>query len=169
MVHLKWRRETHYIVSCSGLLRFKTLSEEHPAKKLVSDCLGLVDFAIGLVNSVLNLPNGRVMFFEEFKLKKSCEINSARQRAFGASCNDVWASNAFFSLPEWQAVKMTFFAPWRNDTLSSRYATKLLAKHTHIHSLIVTPPGTFQSLFTRCKLKNRRNILPYLFGYKPRP
>ena len=165
----------HYIVSCSGLLRFKTLSEEHPAKKLVSDCPGLVDFAIGLVNSVLDLPNGQVMCFEEFKLKKSCEINSAHQRAFGASWNDVWASNAFFSLPEWQAVKMTFFAPWRNDTLSSRYATKLLAKHTHththththIHSLIVTPLGTFQSLFTRCKLKNRRNILPYLFGYKP--
>ena len=134
MVHLKWRRGTHYIVSCSGLLRFKTLSEEHRAKKLVSDCPGLVDFAIGLVNSVLNLPNGQVMFFEEFKLKKSCEINSARQRAFGASWNDVWASNAFFSLPEWQAVKMTFFAPWRNDTLSSRYATKLLAKHTHTHT-----------------------------------
>ena len=27
-------------------------------KKVVSDSLGLVDFAIGLVNSVLNLPNG---------------------------------------------------------------------------------------------------------------
>ena len=27
------------------------------AKKVVSDSLGLVDFAIGLVNSVLNLPN----------------------------------------------------------------------------------------------------------------
>ena len=29
------------------------------AKKVVSDSLGLVDFAIGLVNSVLNLPNGQ--------------------------------------------------------------------------------------------------------------
>ena len=54
-----------------------------PCKEI--DCPGLVDFAIGLVNSVLNLPNGQVMCFEEFKLKKSCEINSARQRAFGAS------------------------------------------------------------------------------------
>ena len=26
------------------------------AKKVVSDSLGLVDFAIGLVNSILNLP-----------------------------------------------------------------------------------------------------------------
>ena len=37
------------------------------AKKVVSDSLGLVDFAIGLVKSVFNLPNGQVMFFEEFK------------------------------------------------------------------------------------------------------
>ena len=37
------------------------------AKKVVSDTPGLVDFAIRLVNSVFNLPNGQVMFFEEFK------------------------------------------------------------------------------------------------------
>ena len=37
------------------------------AKKVVSESLGLVDFAIGLVNSVFNLPNGQVMCFEEFE------------------------------------------------------------------------------------------------------
>ena len=37
------------------------------AKKVVSDCPGLVDFAIGQVNSVFNLPDGRVMLFEEFE------------------------------------------------------------------------------------------------------
>ena len=37
------------------------------AKKLVSDSPGLVDFAIGLVNSVFNLPDRQVMFFEEFE------------------------------------------------------------------------------------------------------
>ena len=37
------------------------------AKKVVSDSPGLVDFAIGLVNSVLNLPDGQVMFFEKFE------------------------------------------------------------------------------------------------------
>ena len=42
------------------------------AKKVVSDSLGLVDFAIGLVNSVLNLPDGQVKFFGEFKLQKNC-------------------------------------------------------------------------------------------------
>ena len=37
------------------------------AKKVVADSPGLVDFAIGLVNSVFNLPDGQVMFFEEFE------------------------------------------------------------------------------------------------------
>jgi len=51
----------------------------------VSDSLGLLDFAIGLVNSVFNLPNGQVRFYEEFKEQKNCEINSAGQNVFGAS------------------------------------------------------------------------------------
>ena len=37
------------------------------AKKGVSNSPGLVDFAIGLVNSVFDLPDGQVMFFEEFE------------------------------------------------------------------------------------------------------
>ena len=37
------------------------------AKKVVSDSLGLVNFTTGLVKSVVNLPDGQVMFFEEFK------------------------------------------------------------------------------------------------------
>jgi len=45
------------------------------AKKVVSGSSGLVDFAIGLVNSVINLPDGQVKFFEEFKLQKNCEVN----------------------------------------------------------------------------------------------
>ena len=61
------------------------LEEDKRVKKVLSDSPGLVDFTIRLVNSVLNLPDGQVKFFEEFKLKKNCEINSARQKAFGAS------------------------------------------------------------------------------------
>ena len=37
------------------------------AKKVVSNSPGLVEFAIGLVNSVFNLPDGQVMFYEEFE------------------------------------------------------------------------------------------------------
>ena len=33
------------------------------AKKVVSNSLGLVDFTIGLVNSVLNLPTWQLKFF----------------------------------------------------------------------------------------------------------
>ena len=55
------------------------------AKKVVSASPGAVDFAFGPVNSVLNLPDGQVMFLEEFKLKKNCEINFACRKAFGAS------------------------------------------------------------------------------------
>ena len=46
-----------------------------------------MDFAIGLANSVFNLPDGQVMFFEEFEfyLQKNWEINYACQEALGAS------------------------------------------------------------------------------------
>ena len=37
------------------------------AKKVVSNSLGLVDFAIRLVKSIFNLPDGQVMFFEELE------------------------------------------------------------------------------------------------------
>ena len=38
------------------------------AKKVVSNSPGLVDFAIGLASdSVFNLPDGQVMFFEEIE------------------------------------------------------------------------------------------------------
>ena len=37
------------------------------AKKVTSDSPGLVDFAVGLVNSVFNLPDGQVMFHEQFE------------------------------------------------------------------------------------------------------
>ena len=50
------------------------------AEKVVSDSPGLLDFAIGLVNSVLNLPDWQVNYFEEFNLQKNCEINSAHQK-----------------------------------------------------------------------------------------
>ena len=38
------------------------------AKKVVSDSLGLVDFAIGLVIFVLNLPDRQVLFFGEIQI-----------------------------------------------------------------------------------------------------
>ena len=49
----------------------------------MSNSPGLVDFAIGLVNSVLNLPDGQVKYFEEFNLQKNCEINFAHKKIGG--------------------------------------------------------------------------------------
>ena len=76
----------------------------------MSDSPGLVDFALGLVNSVINLPNEQVNFFEEFKLQKNCEINLLIKTFLGLVEMMFGLVNVSFSLPEWQAVKMTFFA-----------------------------------------------------------
>ena len=40
------------------------------AKKFMSDSPGLVDFAIGLVNSVLNLPDGQAKIFWRIEITK---------------------------------------------------------------------------------------------------
>ena len=70
-----------------------------------------MDFAIGLMNFVFNLPDGQVKFLAEFKLQKNCEINSAHQMFFGLVEMMFGLVNVSFSLPKWQALKMTFFAP----------------------------------------------------------
>ena len=64
------------------------------AKKVVSDSPGLVDFAmsIGLVNSVINLPDGQVRFFWGIQITEQLWNQSAHQNVFGASWNDVCAS-----------------------------------------------------------------------------
>ena len=53
-----------FLPSSAILVSVSLLAPQH-AKKVVSDSPGLVDFAIGLVNSVFNLPDGQVMFYEE--------------------------------------------------------------------------------------------------------
>ena len=68
-------------------------------------------FAIGLVNSVINLPDGRVNFVEEFKLQKNCEINLLIKAFLGLVEMIFGLVYVSFSLPKWQAVKMFFFAP----------------------------------------------------------
>ena len=70
-----------------------------------------MDFAIGPVNSVINLPDGQLKFFEEFKLQKNYEINLLIKTFLGPVEMMFGLVNVSFSLSEWQAVKMTFFAP----------------------------------------------------------
>ena len=80
------------------------------AKKVVSDSPGLVGFAIGLMNSVINLPDGKVKFFEESKLQRNREINLLIKTFLGLVEMMFGLVNFRFSSPEWQAVKVTFFA-----------------------------------------------------------
>ena len=56
-------------------------SSSRRAKKVVSDSLGLVDFAIGLAIFVLNLPDGQVLFFGEIQITEGL-INPANQKGF---------------------------------------------------------------------------------------
>ena len=79
--------------------------------QIKSACTEVVDFAIGLENSVLKLPDEKVKFFEEFKLQKNCEINMLIKTLLGLVEMILGLVNISFSLPEWQAVKMTSFAP----------------------------------------------------------
>ena len=77
-------------------------------KRVVSDSPGLVDFATGLMSSVFNLANGQVKFFGEFTV-----INPANQKKFfGLYKVTLGLVDSSYSLPEWQAVKLTFYAPW---------------------------------------------------------
>ena len=83
---------------------------------MVSDSLGLVEFATVLVNSVLNLPDRQVKFFGEFTV-----INPVHQKNFfGQYKVTLGLEHSRYSLPEWPDVKLTFFAPWWGK-LSLRY------------------------------------------------
>ena len=83
------------------------------AKKVVSDSPGLVDFAIGWAIFVLNLPNGQLLFFGgKFNFKKDCNQSCQSKRVLGLVEKTCGLVHASYSLPEWQAVKLTFFAPY---------------------------------------------------------
>jgi len=49
----------------------------------MSDSPGLVDFAIGLVIFVLNLPDGKVLYFWGNSNSARIAINPANQKGFG--------------------------------------------------------------------------------------
>ena len=66
----------------------------------MSDSPGLVDFAIGLVNPVLNLPEG-------YSNNRRTVINAAHQKFFGATYKTLGLVHTSNNLP----VRPTFFAP----------------------------------------------------------
>ena len=74
----------------------------------MSNSPGLVDSAIGLVIFVL-----KCFFFcgGKFKLQKVCNQSCQSKRVLGLVEMTFELVHANYSLPEWQAVKLTFFAP----------------------------------------------------------
>ena len=77
----------------------------------MSDGLGKVDLAIGLVNSVLNLPNGQFKFLSYSKCRRTVKSILLIKMFLGLVEMTFGLVYASFSLPEWQALKMTLFAP----------------------------------------------------------
>ena len=51
----------------------------------MSDSPGLVDFAIGLISSVLKLYDGKVTFFRELKSQKNCNQTCSLKIVFRVS------------------------------------------------------------------------------------
>ena len=80
------------------------------AKKVMLHSLELVDFAIRLVNSVLHLPSGQMNFFTKFTLQKNCN-QSCSSKVFFRLIKMTLSLQVSCSLPNWQAVKLTFSAP----------------------------------------------------------
>ena len=75
----------------------------------MSDDLGQVDFAIGVVISILILPDGRMKFFGRTENRRRT-VTSAHV-VFGLVEMTFGLVRDGYSLSEWQAVKLTFFAP----------------------------------------------------------
>ena len=81
------RRNRHKIclqfLACTFILLVcNHLTRRQRAKKVMSDSPGLVDFAIGLVFLVLNLPSGQVLFFGGNSNYRRIVINPANQKGF---------------------------------------------------------------------------------------
>ena len=80
-----------------------TITKLH-AKKVMSDSLGLVNFAIGL-SSILKLPDGQTMLSQNKNYKRTV-IKPAHQKLVFVLVEKTYGlENASYSLPKAQAVK----------------------------------------------------------------
>ena len=94
--------------------------DKQRAKKVVSSSLRLVDFAIRLVNSVLNLPDSQMNCFKEFKLQNNYNVLSIlliKNNAFGLVEMTFGLVYASYSLPNMASRKTNFFCSLINQVL----------------------------------------------------
>ena len=68
----------------------------------MSDSPGLADFAIGLVNSVFNLPDRQAMFFRNSNNRRTVKSILLIKNFLGLVEMMSGVVNASISLPEWQ-------------------------------------------------------------------
>ena len=111
-IHITYLRPKNMSYKSLLVTKIITYFKSQCAKKFVSNSLRLVDCAIGLVNTVLNWPAGQVKFFGEFKLQKNCIQSCSSNTFFRAVKETLGLVHARYSLPKWQAVKLTCFTPW---------------------------------------------------------
>ena len=88
------------------------------AKKVMPDSPGLVDFAIGLVNPVLILPEGQVKFLGKFKLQKSCN-QCCSSKLFLDYLKYSWASTYLQQLAQMASRKTVFLCNQWKVTLKN--------------------------------------------------
>ena len=79
------------------------------AKKVVTDSPVLVDFVTGLVNSARRASE--VVWPGNSTYRRTVKSFLLFKKFWGLIEMTFGRVNVSFSLPEWQAVKMTFFAP----------------------------------------------------------
>ena len=133
------------------------------AKKVVPDSPGLVDFAIGLVNSVFNLPNGQVMFYEEFNNRRTVKSILLVKTFLGLVEMMSGLVNASFSLPKWQAVKMIFFAPWTKFHTFLKWSISTLTDYqSRLSNLIWVLPTGVEPYWPKTVNKTVETVL-YIF------
>ena len=86
----------------------KSFRSDQRAKQVVSNSSGLVDFLIGVVNSVLNLPNRQMNFFGEIHIMEKQQSILPIKFFLGGGGLVIKITlglvHASCSLPEWQAV-----------------------------------------------------------------
>ena len=86
------------------------------AKKGLSHSPGLVDFAIGLVNSVFfSCLTSKLRFLQNSNYRRTVVNPAYQKNFFGVVKMTVGLVHASYSLSKWQSVKLTFFAPFFSE------------------------------------------------------
>ena len=99
-------RQGHFCDSSNGLWRGLD-SLDQGAKKVLSDSPGLADVAVGLLNSVLNLTNRRVKFWNSNYRRTVLNPACSSKFFFGLVEMTFGLVHVSYSLPKRQAVILT--------------------------------------------------------------